>query len=103
MRRYKKEYSKEISEHVEKLPEALQAKVLDFVEYLESKISRDNKRSVEDEDWSQLSLSSAMRDMEVECSPYSIDDIKEKSKEPKSLKGGSIDFPPSPQFTINNS
>ncbi|HLA27596.1 MAG TPA: DUF2281 domain-containing protein [Syntrophales bacterium] len=70
--------SKEISEHVEKLPEVLQAKVLDFVEYLESKISRDNRRGVEDEDWSQLSLSFAMRGMEEECSPYSIDDVKEK-------------------------
>ena len=69
--------SKEISEHVEKLPEVLQAKVLDFVEYLESKISRDNKRGVED-DWSQLSLSFAMRGMEDECSTYSIDDVKEK-------------------------
>jgi len=69
--------SEEISEHVEKLPEAFQAKVLDFVEYLESKISRDNKRGVED-DWSQLSLSFAMRGMEDECSTYSIDDVKEK-------------------------
>ena len=70
--------SEEISEHVEKLPEAFQAKVLDFVEYLESKISRDNRRGVEDEDWSQLSLSFAMRGMEDECSTYSIDDVKEK-------------------------
>ncbi len=70
--------SKEISEHVEKLPEVFQTEVLDFVEYLESKISRDNRRGVEDEDWSQLSLSFAMRGMEDECSPYSIDDVKEK-------------------------
>ena len=70
--------SKEISEHVEKLPEVLQAKVLDFVEYLESKISRDNRRGVEDEDWSQLSLSFAMRGMEDEFPTYSLDDVKEK-------------------------
>ncbi len=70
--------SEEISEHVEKLPVAFQAKVLDFVEYLESKLSSDNKRSFEDEDWSQFSLSFAMRGMEDESSPYSIDDVKEK-------------------------
>lgn len=70
--------SEEISEHVEKLPEAFQSEVLDFVEYLESKISRDNRRGVEDEDWSQLSLSFAMRGMEDEFPTYSIDDFKEK-------------------------
>ena len=70
--------SEEISEHVEKLPEAFQAEVLDFVAYLESKISRDNRRGVEDEDWSQLSLSFAMRGMEDESPTYSIDDVKEK-------------------------
>ena len=70
--------SEEISEHVEKLPGAFQAEVLDFVEYLESKISRDNRRGVEDEDWSQLSLSFAMRGMEDEFPTYSLDDVKEK-------------------------
>lgn len=70
--------SEDILEHVEKLPEAWQAKVLDFVEYLESKINRNNKKSVEDEDWSQLSLSFAMRGMEDERTTYSLDDVKEK-------------------------
>ena len=69
--------SEKILERVEKLPEPLQAEVLDFVEYLESKIMRDHKDG-EDEEWSRLSLSFAMRDLEDEGSPYSLDDIKEK-------------------------
>ena len=70
--------SEEILEHVEKLPESFQAEVLDFVEYLESKMCRDHKKGHEDEDWSRLSLSFAMQDMEDEYSPYSLEDIKEK-------------------------
>ncbi len=68
----------EILDHVEKLPEPFQAEVLNFVEYLESKVSRDNKKGGEDEDWSRLSLSFAMQGMEDECSLYSLEDLKEK-------------------------
>jgi len=58
-----------IMQHVNTLPEVDQSEVLDFVEYLESKTDRAN--------WSELSLSQAMRGMESEKSMYSINDIKE--------------------------
>jgi hypothetical protein len=51
------------------LSENKKAEVLDFVEYLRTK-------DVE-KDWSELSLSAAMRDMEDEETPYSTDDLKE--------------------------
>jgi hypothetical protein len=43
--------------------------VLDFVGYL--------KARAEDKDWSVFSLSSAMRDMEDENSPYSLGHLQE--------------------------
>lgn len=58
-----------IIEQVQKLPEDKKAEVLDFVEYLRSKI--------DDKEWSSLSLESAMRGMEDETSVYSLSDIKE--------------------------
>ncbi|MBI4849964.1 MAG: DUF2281 domain-containing protein [Nitrospirae bacterium] len=64
--------------HIQNLPEALQAEVLDFVEYLESKINKGGKHEGEEPDWSALSLPSAMRDMEDEYSPYSLSDLKER-------------------------
>ncbi|MCZ6879000.1 MAG: DUF2281 domain-containing protein [Acidobacteria bacterium] len=65
-----------IIQHLQKLPESVQAEVLNFVEYLESKIGRDQK--VQDErDWSTLSLSCAMRGMEYEQTFYSSNDLKE--------------------------
>jgi len=57
-----------IMQHGNTLPEVDQSEVLDFVEYLESRSDRTN--------WSELSLSQAMRGMESEKSIYSLDDIK---------------------------
>lgn len=67
-----------IYESVQKLPEALQAEVLDFVEFLLLKAERD--ASPEDEDtWPGMSLDLAMRGMEDEETPeYTLADIKEK-------------------------
>ena len=65
-----------ILEHVKRLPESLQAQVLDFVEYLESKVGS-AKSSAENGAWSAFSLFQAMRGMESESSPYSMDDLKE--------------------------
>ena len=63
-------------QHVKALPGSLQAEVLDFVEYLESKAGIGT--GVEDEgDWSSLSLSQAMRGMESEPTPYTTGDLKE--------------------------
>ena len=67
-----------ILKHIQEMPESFQAEILDFVEYLESKIKKGNKIDREETDWSELSLSFAMRDMEDEYSPYSLNDIKER-------------------------
>jgi hypothetical protein len=58
-----------ILKEIQDLPESKKAEVLDFVGYL--------KARAEDKDWSVFSLSSAMRDMEDENPPYSLDDLKE--------------------------
>jgi hypothetical protein len=58
-----------IIRYVEELPESKQAEVLDFVEYLSTKL--------EEKSWGEFSLSSAMRGMEDEEPPYKLDDLKE--------------------------
>jgi hypothetical protein len=58
-----------IIKEIQDLPESKKAEVLDFVEYLKTK--------AEDKDWSIFSLSSAMRGMEDEDSPYSLGDLQE--------------------------
>jgi hypothetical protein len=58
-----------IIQHIRDLPEHKKAEVLDFVEYLRTK--------GEEKDWSELSLSSAMRGMEDEDTSYSLEDLKE--------------------------
>ena len=69
-------FSEKILQHVQSLPESFQVEVLDFIEYLESKVEK-GKESVDDKDWSTLSLTFAMRDIENEPSPYSLDDLQE--------------------------
>ena len=59
----------QIIQQIHELPESKKAEVLDFVEYL--------KARGEERDWPLLSLSSAMRGMEDEAAPYSVDDLKE--------------------------
>ena len=58
-----------IIKEIQDLPESRKAEVLDFVEYLKTKAG--------DTDWSIFSLSSAMRGMENEDSPYSLGDLQE--------------------------
>jgi len=69
--------SDKIYEEVKKLPELLQGEVLDFVQYLASKMERE--RSSESElTAASLSLSLAMRGMEDEDTPsYSTQDLRE--------------------------
>jgi Protein of unknown function (DUF2281) len=65
-----------IQASVQKLPTAYQAEVLDFVEYLLAKTKRGSQEDEEDL-WSDVSLSSAMRGMEDEDLPqYTITDLK---------------------------
>jgi hypothetical protein len=58
-----------IIQQIRQLPDSKKAEVLDFVEYLKSK--------TDDKNWSEISLSSAMRGMEDEISAYSPEDLKE--------------------------
>jgi hypothetical protein len=65
-----------IQASVQKLPTAYQAEVLDFVEYLLAKTTRD-AREQEESLWSDLSLTLAMRGMEDEDIPqYTEADLK---------------------------
>ena len=72
--------SDRIHQYVQRLPEKLQAEVLDFIEFLLSKAEREDSDRDERE-WSDLSLSFAMRGMEAEDSPeYTTSDLKESFK-----------------------
>ena len=65
-----------IQKHVQRLPAAVQAEVLDFVEYLLLKAERELPRR-EARDWSGLSLVFALRGMEGEDTPtYTTADLK---------------------------
>jgi len=65
-----------IHQYVQRLPASLQVEVLDFVEYLMSKLERemDEQGGLS---WSALSLALAMRGMEDEEMPaYTTTDLK---------------------------
>jgi len=64
--------AEKIVEDIRTLPESKQIEVLDFVEYLKLKTEKDEELS-----WENLSISSAMRGMENEDSPYSLNDLRE--------------------------
>ena len=64
--------TEQIIERVKALPEAVQAEVLDFVEFLEAKTDTSSNFT-----WSRFSLSQAMRGMESESTLYSLDDVKD--------------------------
>lgn len=66
--------AEKIIQHVRVLPEDVQAEVLDFVEYLESKTLIVSEEPAE---WDGFSLSQALRGMESEETLYSTDDLKE--------------------------
>jgi len=60
-----------IQQYVQKLPRSFQEELLDFVEYLLMKAEQQEKQ-----DWTSLSLSSAMRDLEDESVLYNLSDIR---------------------------
>jgi hypothetical protein len=60
-----------IYQYARKLPYSFQEELLDFVQYLLMKAEQQEKQ-----DWSSLSLSAAMRDMEDEPDLYSLSDIR---------------------------
>lgn len=63
--------SQKIHEFIEKLPPAYEEEVVDFLAYLLSKAEREENRN-----WSEVSITYAMRDMEDEPSDYSVADLK---------------------------
>jgi hypothetical protein len=60
-----------IHRYAQKLPYSFQEELLDFVEYLMMKAEQQEK-----EEWSSMSLSSAIRDMEIEPVLYNLSDLK---------------------------
>jgi len=60
-----------IYQYTQKLPPSLQEELLEFIQYLLMKAEQQERR-----EWSSLSLSSAMRDMEDEPTLYTLADIK---------------------------
>ena len=65
-----------IIQRIESLPEAARQEVLDFVEFLEARRYGPTLRG-EDRAWSELSLTSAMRGMGDEETPYTLADVWE--------------------------
>jgi hypothetical protein len=61
----------QIQQYVQELPRSLQEELLDFIQYLLMKAEQQEKQ-----EWSVLSLSSALRDMEDEESLYTLADLK---------------------------
>jgi hypothetical protein len=59
-----------IHRYAQKLPYAFQEELFDFVQYLLMKAEQQEKQ-----DWTSLSLSSAMREMEDEPALYSLSDL----------------------------
>jgi hypothetical protein len=64
--------NKKIQEYIRKLPQSLQEEMIDYLEFLLAKAQR------EDNEWSSLSLASALRGMENEPDLYSLSDLKVK-------------------------
>jgi hypothetical protein len=60
-----------IHRYAQKLPYSFQEELFDFVQYLLMKAEQQEKQN-----WTSLSLSSAIRDMEDEPALYNISDIR---------------------------
>ena len=70
-------YAERIVAHIERLPEDLQAEVLDFVEFLEARVPPDG-RTVQEAEWNAFSLAQAMRGLESEPAIYDSNDLRER-------------------------
>ncbi len=68
--------AKQIFQYLAVLPEKEQREVLDFVEFLENRCRQQSQR-LEDENWSTLSLASAMQGLENDPVEYTSADLKE--------------------------
>ena len=65
-----------IAARIQDLPEAAQQEVLDFIEFLRSRIAL-SQETEEERAWSAFSLAAAMHGMEEEPSPYTTADLVE--------------------------
>lgn len=65
-----------INKYIKQLPKGRQEEVLDFVEFLLKKPEKISDRQ-EEQEWSEMSLTSAMRGMEEDTPEYTTKDIKE--------------------------
>lgn len=61
-----------IIQYIHELLEHEKAEVLDFIDYLKTKGERKAMK-----EWTVFSISSAIRGMEAEDTPYSLNDLKE--------------------------
>jgi hypothetical protein len=69
--------AEKINKQVRRLPEQTQAEVLNFVEYLLTQTEQKSAQE-EEQDWTRLSLDSAMRGMEQDPGPeYTEADLEE--------------------------
>ena len=64
--------NEKIQDNIRKLPDSLQEEMLDYLEFLLLKAQRENN------EWSSLSVSSALRGMENEPDLYTLSDLKVK-------------------------
>jgi len=64
--------SEKIQEYIGRLPPSFQEELFDYLEFLLAKAEH------EDEEWSRMSLASAMRGMEDEPELYTLADLKVK-------------------------
>jgi len=74
----KAEIFEEVVQGIQTFPYQMQVEVLDFIGYLKNKLAIEQARR-EEVEWSHLSLTNAMKDMEDEKEEeYSDADLKEK-------------------------
>jgi len=64
--------NEKIQEYIRKLPQSLQEEMIDYLEFLLAKTQRENN------EWSNLSLATALRGMENEPDLYKLSDFTVK-------------------------
>ena len=69
--------AEKINEYIQQLPESSQYEVLNFAEFLLSKITKIEPSSRYKFDWNEFSLSMALRDIEEDFPIYTLSDLKE--------------------------
>ncbi len=65
-----------IVQRLQVLPETAQQEILHYTEFLHTR-AKEREEAGSHDAWTALSLSTAMRGMEEESSPYTAEDIKE--------------------------